>query len=84
MARKDEELERATYYLNPLLKNEIRALSVEYGVPQSQIVMLLLYSSIEELRNGKVPLDRFLVPSDSPKFRNNIDFDSFQEYMKKR
>lgn len=83
MAKKrDDDLERATYYISPELKNEIRSLSVEYGVPQSQIVMLLLIYSIDDLRSGSIPLERFLVPSDSPKFRSNIDFESLARFRK--
>lgn len=83
MAKKrDDDLERATYYIPPELKNEIRSLSVEYGVPQSQIVVLLLIYSIEDLRSGAIPLERFLVRSDSPKFAHNIDFDSLARYRK--
>lgn len=84
MASDDKDKVRATYYIHPELKQKVEDLSIEFGVPQSQIVALLLYYSIEDLEHGKIDLSGLLTRSTSPKFRYNIDLEKVRARFREK
>ncbi|MCA9922878.1 MAG: hypothetical protein KC419_17400 [Anaerolineales bacterium] len=72
-ADKSRTEDRATYYIGPALKEQIREISVSWGVPASQVARYFLEFALDAFEAGRVP-DPPLSPSDSPAYRNNIDF----------
>lgn len=66
---------RATYDIGRDLKEAIRRESVRLGVPASQLAKYLLLYAWNDYVDERIP-EPHLVPSDSPKFRNRIDFEA--------
>lgn len=64
---------RATYDIGAELKEAIRRESIELGVPASQLAKYLLLYAWDYYVNEDIPAPT-LLRSDSPKFRNTIDF----------
>ncbi len=64
---------RATYDIGADLKEAIRRESVDLGVPASQLAKYLLLYAWDFYAKGEIPPPT-LRRSDSPKFRNTIDF----------
>jgi hypothetical protein len=64
---------RATYDIGPELKEIIRDEAVRLGVPASQLARYLLLYAWDDYVNGRTPSPT-LLPSDSPAYRNVIDF----------
>jgi hypothetical protein len=64
---------RATYDIGPELKKAIYRESVELGVPASQLAKYLLLYAWDYYVNAEIPQPA-LEKSDSPKFRNRIEF----------
>lgn len=65
--------DRVTYYLDEPIREYVRQLSVKWGVPASQAAKWFLMFAIDAYENGRIP-DPPLTPSESPAYRNNIDF----------
>ncbi|HIP71505.1 MAG TPA: hypothetical protein EYH05_08935 [Anaerolineae bacterium] len=64
---------RATYDIGVDLKEAIRRESIDLGIPASQLAKYLLLYAWDFYVNGDIPAPA-LLRSDSPKFRNTIDF----------
>jgi hypothetical protein len=73
-ATSDRKDERATYYIDPAVRERVRALSVAWGVSQSQAAWYLLLYGLAAHDGGDLP-DPPLTPSSSPAYRHNIEFD---------
>lgn len=65
---------RATWQIGSDLKEYIKAESVRLGVPQSQLARYLLLVAADDFKNGRIH-DPKVKPSESPAYRNVIDFD---------
>ena len=65
---------RATYDIGQELKEALHRESVELGVPASQLAKYLLLYAWDFYLNEDIPAPT-LLRSDSPKFRNTIDFE---------
>ncbi len=65
---------RATYDIGAELKDVIFQESVDLGVPASQLAKYLLLYAWDMYTREEIPPPA-LLRSDSPKFRNTIDFD---------
>ena len=66
--------EKASYYIDPAVRARVKALSGIWGVSQSQAAWYLLDYALDQFDQGNLP-DPPLVPSISPAYRHNIDFD---------
>jgi hypothetical protein len=64
---------RATYDIGQDLKDALQQESVDLGVPASQLAKYLLLYAWDYYSRGEIPPPT-LLRSDSPKFRNTIDF----------
>ena len=64
---------RATYDIGQELKEALRHESIELGVPASQLAKYLLLYAWDFYLKEEIPPPP-LLRSDSPKFRNTIDF----------
>jgi hypothetical protein len=64
---------RATYDIGQELKEVILEESIDLGIPASQLAKYLLLYAWEFYVKGEIPTPP-LQRSDSPKFRNTIDF----------
>lgn len=64
---------RATYDIGKDLKDAIHRESVDLGVPASQLAKYLLLYAWDFYLNGDIP-EPPTSRSDSPRFRNTIDF----------
>lgn len=64
---------RATYDIGVDLKEAIRRESIDLGIPASQLAKYLLLYAWDFYVNEDIPAPT-LLRSDSPKFRNTIDF----------
>ncbi len=64
---------RATYDIGVELKQAIHRESIDLGVPASQLAKYLLLYAWDFYANGDIP-EPVLEKSDSPKFRNRIEF----------
>lgn len=72
-ADKDKKRDRVTYYLDEPVREYIRQLSIEWGVPASQVAKYFLIHAIDAHKSGSIAPPS-LVPSDSPAYRNVINF----------
>jgi hypothetical protein len=66
--------QRATYDLPPTVRNLVRELAEEEGVPASQLVTLALLRFLQEYQSGQVRLGEFKHPSRSPRYDWNLVF----------
>ena len=64
---------RATYDIGQQLKDALQQESVDLGIPASQLAKYLLLYAWDFYNKGEIPSPT-LLRSDSPKFRNTIDF----------
>ncbi len=60
---------------NPKIANIIKEMSIELGVPESQLWNLFSVYGIGAFQRGKINLDAIKRRSTSPKFRWNLDLD---------
>jgi len=65
---------RATYDIGQELKEALHRESIDLGVPASQLAKYLLLYAWDFYLNEEIPAPT-LLRSDSPKFRNTIDFE---------
>ncbi len=61
------------YYIGDEVKEEVRKISVQWGVSASQVAKYLLVFGIKAFKAETLPPPT-LSPSDSPAYRNNIQF----------
>jgi len=66
--------QRVTYDLPPLLRQRIRAMAEEQGLPASQLVTLALLRFLKQFEAGEVDLSRYKLPSRSPRYDWNLSF----------
>ena len=65
---------RATYDLPPELRQRIKTLAEEQGVPASQLVTLALLRFLRDYQREEIPLGRYKQPSRSPRYDWNLVF----------
>ena len=65
---------RATYDLPPELRQRIKTLAEEQGVPASQLVTLALLRFLQDFQREEIPLERYKQPSRSPRYDWNFVF----------
>jgi len=84
MPKQDRNSGRASYDLTPEIKQRIKDISVELGVPQSQVAALLLLMSLAEVEAGQVDLFSLglLKKSDSPAYQYVIDLEKAEALFK--
>ena len=66
--------QRATYDLPPAVRNLVRDIAEEEGVPASQLATLALLRFLQEYQTGKLSLGDFKQPSRSPRYDWNLIF----------
>lgn len=66
--------QRATYDLPPALRQRLKTLAEEQGLPASQLVTLALLRFLKQLEAGEVELSRYKTPSRSPRYDWNLSF----------
>ncbi len=67
---------------NPTVARIIEEMSVELGVPESQLWNLFGVYGIGALQRGKINLDAIKKRSTSPKFRWNLDLKGLLDDLK--
>lgn len=83
--REKRKAKRAQFDLDPQTKEELRALSAETGIPQSQLVELFIAYGLEGLRSGKIDLAKYVEPSGSPQlWKYNLNIDKFKKDKDKK
>lgn len=81
-ARRDQ---RATYDLPPALREAVRDLGENLGIPASQLVTLALARFLSDYNENKIDLDRYKQPSRSPRYDWNLVFpESLVPIVKKK
>lgn len=70
-ARRDQ---RATYDLPPMLREQLRDLAENVGVPASQLATLAISRFLIDYRANKIDLDEYKQPSRSPRYDWNLIF----------
>jgi len=70
-ARRDQ---RATYDLPPMLREQLRDLAENVGVPASQLATLAIARFLIDYRANKIDLDEYKQPSRSPRYDWNLIF----------
>lgn len=65
----------AHYDLIEGMKEKIAEESIRLGIPASQLASFLLADALARFDAGKIDPNPYVVPSTSPRFRNNLDFD---------
>lgn len=65
---------RATYDLPPALRQRMKTLAEEQGLPASQLVTLALLRFLKQFEAGEVELSRYKQPSRSPRYDWNLSF----------
>ncbi len=74
---RQRDLKRGAYDMTPELKNAVAKRATRLGIPASQFAMYLLSDGLRRFDNGDIDPTPYLSESDSPRFRNNLDFDSW-------
>ena len=69
---------RGSYDLSIALKEAISQKSIELGIPASQLAHLLLLHAWRDLNAGNINIEPLIIPSESPRFRNNLDLDKLE------
>ncbi len=65
---------RATYDLPPALRQRVKEMAEEQGLPASQLVTLALLRFLKQFEAGEVALSRYKTPSRSPRYDWNLAF----------
>lgn len=79
---RERRARRATFDLPPAIREKLADLSIEYGVPQSQIVALLLLHGFERIEAGEIDPAERREKSTSPKFAFNLVLDDLLKRLK--
>jgi hypothetical protein len=66
--------QRVTYDLPPLLRQRVKELAGEQGLPASQLVTLALLRFLKQFAAGEVELSPYRQPSRSPRYDWNLRF----------
>ena len=75
---------RATYDLPPELRQRIKTLAEEQGVPASQLVTLALLRFLQDYARNEIPMGNYKQPSRSPRYDWNLVFpDSLNAVVKR-
>ncbi len=64
---------RVTYDLPPSIRNQVARLAEKGKFPASQLAAVLLAEALKRLEMGEIDLDKYKVPSDSPRYEWNLD-----------
>jgi len=64
---------RVTYDLPPSIRNQVARLAEKGKFPASQLAAVLLAEALKRLETGEIDLDKYKVPSDSPRYEWNLD-----------
>ena len=81
--RKDKrERNRINIDVDPALKDAIRGLSYELGIPESQIYQLFAAEGVLEAKKEKGSIWNRIHPIKSPKFRNRLDIDDLLDMLR--
>jgi hypothetical protein len=67
---------RVTYDLPQALRDSVRDLAEEQGVPASQLAALALLRFMDDYKKGQVDLDALKEPSHSPRYDWNLNLPS--------
>jgi hypothetical protein len=70
---------RATYDLPPELRERIRSLAKEQGLPASQLVTFALLRFLRDYARGDAPLAHLKEPSRSPRYDWNLVIEGGQK-----
>ncbi|RPJ55775.1 MAG: hypothetical protein EHM12_11570 [Dehalococcoidia bacterium] len=83
-SKKQLEKRKARRYqldLDEGVKESIKALSVEFGVSQSQIVQFFILTGLSDIRSGKTILSQYLEPSEAPMWQNRVNFNRLKSNL---
>ncbi len=80
--QEERRARRATFDLPPVVRQRLAELSVDYGVPQSQLVALLLLRGFEAMEAGEIDPAPLRERSTSPRFAYNLDLTPWLERLK--
>ena len=64
---------RVTYDLPPSIRNQIARLAEKGKFPASQVAAVLLSEAMKSLEAGEIDLNKYKVPSNSPRYDWNLD-----------
>lgn len=64
---------RVTYNLPPSNRNQIARLAEKGKFPASQLAAVLLSEALKRLEVGEIDLNKYKVPSNSPRYEWNLD-----------
>jgi hypothetical protein len=73
---------RVTLYFDDATKELLNDLSEELGVPKSQLMAYFLLTGVSNMGQARALLPRYLVPSESPVWRYNIDLNKLREDLR--
>lgn len=73
--QRNRQAKRAVYDLTEGLKTAVTRRSVRLGIPASQLAQFLLSDSLRRFDAGEIDPSPYLTPSESPRFRNNLEID---------
>lgn len=75
---KKHNLKRLQLDIPEETRDKLREIADNLGVPQSQLVTLLLEAGFADLEAGALKLDEYLEPAQSPLFSFTLDIDKFK------
>ncbi len=71
--------------VDPGIKEDLKALSDELGIPQSQIVALFILHGLDGIRSGEIDLAKYVESSGSPQlWKWNINLERFKRDKHKK
>jgi hypothetical protein len=70
---------RAVYDLPPHIKTAVSKRATRLGIPASQLAAFLLNDGLQRLDAGDIDPSPYIVESESPRFRHNLDFNDWYQ-----
>lgn len=78
-AKDKARLERRVNWEIPTeIKQRVKAIAAEHGVPESQVAALLIIGGLCRLETGEIDLDDYKTLSDSPRYDANLILDRLE------
>lgn len=81
--RKDAKKKRTQLDLSPEIRERLRSMSDELGIPMSQLAELFLEHGMDAVAGGEIDLAKYIEPTGNPQFwKFNLNLDKFRRDKK--
>ncbi len=81
--RAKQKAGRTELILDEEVKKQLKAISMETGIPQSQIASLILEFGFDAISSGELDLSKYVEQARSPVWKYVLSMDRFRRRRKK-